>query len=58
MRRNLDAMTMAELAAQAHQVGIPNVEHMSTEELREAILQQEETNELQPTDQPQATPRE
>ncbi|WP_199430096.1 Rho termination factor [Qaidamihabitans albus] len=47
-QRNLDTMTMAELAEEAHRVGIQNVEHMSTEELREAIEQQKETNAVQP----------
>src|SRR5690606_35033896 len=36
--------TMAELAEEAHDVGIPFVEHMSFSELIEAIEQQGETN--------------
>ncbi|ACU96202.1 hypothetical protein [Saccharomonospora viridis] len=36
--------TMAELAEEAHDVGIPFVEHMSFSELIEAIEQQRETN--------------
>ncbi|PXY27344.1 Rho termination factor N-terminal domain-containing protein [Prauserella muralis] len=42
----LQKMTMAELAEVAHREGIPSVEHMSTEELIEAIEQQRETNDV------------
>ncbi|PRX48638.1 hypothetical protein B0I33_104455 [Prauserella shujinwangii] len=50
VRRNLHEMTMAELAEEARRVGIPSVEHMSTEEIVEAIEQQREANDLLPAD--------
>lgn len=49
---DLQRMTMAELKREAHRVGIWNVEHMSTQELIEAIEQQRETNALQPEEPP------
>lgn len=45
---DLQRMTVAELMEEAHRVGIPFVQHMSTQELIEAIEQQRETNALHP----------
>lgn len=47
-------MNRSELAEAAHAAGIDTVEHLSTEELIEAVGQQEEANAREPVDGPPA----